>query len=629
MQGSSALLGADSLKSILPQLPDSQKVFVMCDIAFNYRLQNTDSALHYSSAALRLAEIIDHPAAIAQALNDQGIVYSDQNRYTEALHNYNRALTIRQQLNDSIGTGALHSKIGVIHQKRGAYSLAIDHQLEALRIFEALAIVPYVAICQNNVAILHYNMGAPQRALDMHQEALKTRQTINDEYGVASSYANIANVLLFMKDTAGATQKYEQAIAMFEQLNDPEGLSTNLHNLSSCVVKDNPQKALELLAKALAIREQLGDSKTIASTLSSLGLAHYHLKNKSKAREYLLSALKLARKADVLAEQLHAYELLARLHRDEGHADSTYYYFAQYYTLKDSAFNEALRQDFAELQTLYENEKKEAQISLLSEQNKVIDLQVKQNHQQIWLMAIGFIAFVLVSGTSYLGYRSKQRARLAAEILKEREQGMSAVIAAIENERERIARDLHDGVGQQLSGLKMGWQRLVAEIAGTAHHHAPKAAQLTQVLDETCSEVRSISHRMMPRSLSQYGLIPAIADMLDKSLTPAGINHEFEYFGLENERFSAEVELSIYRVMQELVNNILKHSGASSVSVQLYKTAGYLIARIEDNGCGLSVEKRDTGGIGMKNMRSRLSTVGGVIHFESDGGLRATIRITL
>ncbi len=622
-------INTDSLKLLLPQLPDSQKVFVLCDISFGYRLENSDSALHYSTLALEVAEKIQHPKAIAQALNDQGIILADLNRYNDALSNYNKSLTIREELNDSVGMGALHSKMGVIHQKRGAFSLAIDHQLSALRIFQALGIEQYVAVCQNNIAVLHLNMGDPERSLEMHENALKTREKLGDRYGIASSYANIGNVRLALEDTAAASTEYSKAIEIFEALDDPEGLSTNLHNLGTCYLNDQPKKAVDLLQRALQIRAKMGDEKMLSSTHASLGIAFSNLGQHDLALNHYHNALQKARRAGVLTEQLNAHKQLAGLFRKTGNADSTYFYFAGYQTLKDSAFNEGLREDFAELQTLYETEQKETRIALLSEQNKVIDLQMKQKQTQFWLLGIAFVAFVIISGLFYFSYREKQRARLATEIIREREAGMKAVIQATETERERIARDLHDGVGQQLSGLKMGWQKLLSEISISQDGQQQKSEQLTRVLDETCHDVRRISHRMMPRSISKYGLIPALEDMLDKSFPPAGIKHSFEHFGIGENRFSSELELSVYRVMQELVNNVLRHAGATEVSVQLLKNSGQLIAVIEDNGRGFHRNGKPSGGIGMQNMVSRLSTINGDIHFENDRGTRATIRINL
>lgn len=621
-----AAASVDSLKTLLTHAPDSQRVVLMCDICFGYRLQQTDSALHYCERAVALAKKIGQPRLLAQALNDQGIIFSDLNRYQDALSNYHHALDIQVERNDSVRMGALHSKIGIIHQKQGEYSRAMEHQLSALRIFEAMKIQNYVATCQNNVAILDFNMGEYKRSLEMHQNALETRKLINDQYGVATSYANIGNVQLALKDTVAASTSYGKAADYFEAINNAEGLSTTLHNWSTCYESRDPNRALELLQRALAIRTEMGDEKMLASTHSATGGIWLALGKPLRARLHFLKALQLAQRADVLAEQISVNENLALLYRELGNADSTFYYFSVLQTLKDSTFNEGLRNDFAELQTLYETEQKEARIALLSEQNKVSELKVRQKQNQLWMMIIGFGAFLIVAVLSYMRFREKQRQRMAAEIAQERETGLRAVIEATEAERERIAKDLHDGVGQQLSGMKMAWQKMLLSWQNSGEQERLQAERLTQILDETAAEVRSISHRMMPRSLSQFGLVPAVADMLEKSLASAELEYSFEPFGMENRRYSPEIERSLYRVMQELVNNILKHSGASRVEVQMMQNSGQLVVMVSDNGKGM--DKANAGnGIGLSNMQSRLHTVGGNIYFENENGVRATIRI--
>lgn len=618
----------DSLIRILPQLPDSEKVLVLGDLAFGFRFENSDTALHFAQQSRIIADQLGKANLIARSLNDEGIVLAGLARYEEALDNYNRALDIRRELQDSIRLGALHSKIGVIHQKQGAYNKAIEHQLAALRLFQALSIDNYTAICQNNVAILHLNMGDLERSLEMHEQALATRKRIGDEHGEASSYSNIGNVYLALGDTTRAAANYASATEIFEGLQDPEGLSTNLHNWATCFQRTDPEMALALLSRALEIRERMGDEKMLASTHASIGATLLSMERFSAALPHLRQALTFARHADVLVEQLSVYENLATLYRELGNADSTYKYFALYQSVKDSAFSDDLRKDFAELQMHYETEQKESDIALLREQNKVKDLQVQQSRTQIGLLGIGFVAFVFIAVMFYFRYRERQQARLSAGIMREREAGLKAVIAATEAERERIARNLHDGVGQQLSGLKMGWQQLLSELQPTQSTTKEKSEKLTEVLDEACDEVRSISHRMMPRSLGQYGLVPAIGDLLEKSIHPAGITFDFETLGLDQERFDSELELSVYRVMQELVNNILKHAEATHVSVQLVKNSGYLIAVIEDNGKGFDPGVQSDG-IGLKNMQGRLDAVNGIIHFERDSGTRATIRIKL
>lgn len=618
----------DSLKTLLPQVSDSQRVVLLCDIGFNYRLRNSDSALHYTSRGLELAAQLNSPPLISQALNDQGIILADLNRYPEALENYQRALEIRQQLNDSVRIGALHSKIGITHQKQGAYDQAMEHQLAALRIFEALGIENYVAICQNNVAILNFNLGDYDRSLEMHFNALGTRRSLNDEFGVASSYSNIANVYLALEDTTAAADYYEEATASFERLNDPEGLSTSLHNWAACFQQSNPAKALELLERALAIRAKMGDEKMLASTHTSIGAALLEMDEPRKALNNFKKAHRYSIRADVLAERLNSNENLAQAYRALGNADSTYYYLNQHAALRDSAFNADLRKDYAELQTKYESEQKEARIALLSEQNKVSDLKVRQKQSQLWMMGVGFVAIAIIALLLYFRFRERQRARLKTEIAREREAGLKAVIEATEAERARIARDLHDGVGQQLSGLKLSWQKVLVAWQNQGEKERIQTAKLTQVLDETATEVRSISHQMMPRSLSQYGLVPAVGDLLEKSLSTTGIEYTWEPMGLEKERFPPEVELNLYRVLQELINNILKHAKATKIEVQMMKNAGQLITIVSDNGVGMT-DKISNDGIGLRNIRGRLNTIGGNVHFENNNGTAVTVRVKL
>jgi two-component system, NarL family, sensor kinase len=621
---------ADSLKLLLAQLPDSQKVYTLSDICFEYRFEEPDSALHYGNKAVLLAQKIKIPKALSQALNDRGIAHADVSNYEAALADYRQSMAIRTMLNDSLGIAALHNKIGIVYQKQGAFAKAIESQLEALRIFEALGKTAYVALAQNNVAILHSNLGNYDKSLEMHFLALETRQKLGDEFSIAMSHANIANVYFLKADTVNAIEYYEKAVPVFRNLKHSEGLSTGLHNWASSYVSSNPKKALELLNEALEIRIAMGDEKMQASTHASLGNVLLNLGQFNRAQFHLKSGLSLAKKAGVLAEQLSIYQNMARLYKGLNIADSTFFYYEKYSAIRDSAYNAGLRRDFAELQTLYESDKKEAEISLLSERNKVSDLKLQKRQSQMWLLLVFFIGLAVIATLLYFRYKEKQKARFNAQLIEEREAGLKAILTATEAERSRIAKDLHDGVGQQLSGLKMGWQKLIGDIQFPQPEIARQANALTEVLDETCDEVRSISHRMMPKSLEAFGLIPAFDDMLRKSLGPTGIAYTFEHFGLDGKRFAPNLELTLYRVSQELINNIIKHADATVVSIQLMKNSGNLILMVEDNGKGFNFEKAKRG-LGIINITSRLNTISGNIDFEtqSGAGTHTTVRIPI
>lgn len=149
------------------------------------------------------------------------------------------------------------------------------------------------------------------------------------------------------------------------------------------------------------------------------------------------------------------------------------------------------------------------------------------------------------------------------------------------------------------------------------------------MLDETCTDVRELSHRMMPRALAEVGLPGAIADMLSKSLGTAGILYRFEHFNLP-ERLEKNAEIGLYRVCQELVANIIKHSGASETDIQLFGGNGIIVLMAEDNGRGIPGGKASKG-IGMLNIQTRINALNGEVRIEPgpQKGTVVTVKIPL
>lgn len=247
-------------------------------------------------------------------------------------------------------------------------------------------------------------------------------------------------------------------------------------------------------------------------------------------------------------------------------------------------------------------------------------------------LLVSVLIMLLLVGFSYIQFtrRKAERERDAA-IISEREMGLRAVITATEDERKRIAKDLHDGVVQGLTGLKM---RLHNQLRQAKMEDAEKDnfIQTSSLLDESINELRNISHQMMPRALSELGLLPALEDLLEKAFGHTDIRFSFEHHRLESERFDERIEISLYRITQELINNIIKHSGAKAVSAQLLKTATHLVLVVEDDGKGFRYEdEANRNGIGLMNISSRAKALNGEVNYSPSPqqGTVATIRIPI
>lgn len=228
-----------------------------------------------------------------------------------------------------------------------------------------------------------------------------------------------------------------------------------------------------------------------------------------------------------------------------------------------------------------------------------------------------------------LGLAHKQKFILEEKnriILEDKEKRLKSIIETQEKERGRIAQDLHDGVLQQMGGVLLQTRNLLTKM-GIKENEEAKA--LVHNLVNSNDELRNISHQMMPKSLNELGVVAAIEDMLNLSLPYAEIQHSFEHFNIKG-RFQEDIESTLYRVTQELVNNIIKHSQATEVSVQMFKSEDNVVLIVEDNGVGISLENTKNG-IGIMNMNSRANAIGGAINFESntEKGTTVTLKFPL
>lgn len=631
-----ALSQLDSLVQVADKMKDdTNKVKLLSDLCFYHRTVSSDTAMTFGKRALALAEKLKWEKGIAQAYNDIAIVHMDKNEYDQAIQLLEKCLSIRKKTKDEVGEAAVYNKLGIIHQERFQLEEALNFNYKALEIYERLDQKFNLTYVLNNIGVLHFNLREYPKAIEMHERALKLRKEIGDVYGIAASHGNLANVYYESRDTAKAIENWEFAIQNFRKMNRAEELAVQLNNYGGLlVIRKEYKKALPMLEEAYAIRKQLNDKKAISSVLISLGEAQMMTGNFARSKTTLHEALSISKAINTKHEILFAYMKLAKVNAYMKLGDSAYYYMEQYSLLKDSVFNDNLTTQVAEMRTKYETEKKEKQLieeqaksEKLAREKAEADLIASNRMKWIWGIGSGSLALVFLSLFIMQRNKRKLQAEKDAEIIRERERGIEAVILATEEERKRIARELHDGIGQQLGGLKLAFQRLSVKVKDQLPNELNTVEDLTRIIDDSATEVRAISHQMMPKVLQEIGLVPAVEDMLRKSLGTSEIRYEFETYGI-NQRFSEKVEVSLFRICQELVNNIIKHSGANHVIVQLFQNKGYLIMIVEDNGKGFNAkDKKD--GIGLMNISSRINTVNGDVNFEPSpgSGTVATVRV--
>jgi len=269
---------------------------------------------------------------------------------------------------------------------------------------------------------------------------------------------------------------------------------------------------------------------------------------------------------------------------------------------------------------------KEDKISLLNKQNRINQLEVSKKNNLI-IIVLTSMAFILMS--AYLIYRRnklKQEQDYHQVLLMQQEKATVDIIAAEEKERKRIASDLHDGVGQLMSAAWMNLQALTSQVAGMNDEDALLIQKSLALIDESCKEVRQVSHNMMPNALLMKGLVNAVREFIGQ------IDHRSLNINLTAEGIDfplpSHVETVLYRVIQESVNNVIKHAKASELDISILRSNDGIDVMIEDNGLGFDIFNLPINhGIGLENIRSRIKFLKGTVEWNSGVGKGTLVSI--
>jgi len=601
----------DSLEKIAAKQGDTNLVKTYNELTWEYRNVDQRKAIEFGNKALDLGSRLQFNKGVAQAYNDMGIIYFDQGNFDKALALYAKAFDIRKKQNDVKGMGVLYNKIGIIFQKQGNFDKALDNQQKALSLFEQVKFETGISYSLNNIGIVHQNMGNFDEALRFQEKSIAIKQQLGDNYGLAGSYINVGNIYLVKKDFPKTEAYYAKGEAISRKIGDKEYLSNALNNFAGYYVKTNQlPKALQYVTESYSIRQSMNDDKGQVSCLANLGDILTRQKKYDSAGIILTRALEIAGSSIACRPEIpKIYKQFAGLYEAKGDLGKALRMQQKYSELNDSLYTDDLKTTFAELQTKYETAKKEQTI-----QQQQFEI-TKKNFLIAAILGLLLLGSLLAF-SYYKRNRLKQEKKLQAEIIRQQDLATKAIIEAEEKERKRIAGDLHDGVGQMMSAAKMNLSGFESRLQLDNEKDKKAFENIIALVDESCKEVRNVSHNMMPNALLKSGLSNAVKEFISKidhSVLKVNLHTE----GL-NERLDSDVETVLYRVIQECVNNVIKHSGANMLDIALIKDADGIAATIDDNGRGFNVKEKDKfEGIGLKNIITRIKYLKGTVDFDS------------
>lgn len=572
----------DSLNNLYQHsTTDSAKCYNLILVASEYSNANTDSSLTMVNTAIELAKKLRSDLLLVKALDVAGYIYG----------------------------------------KKGDYEKAGTYLFDALRLAEKINCIDCVAYVKNELAVLEKNKNNFSKALSLLLEVMRLPQEELKDRTKFKVYQNIGQNYNSLGKTDSAMLFLQKALPYADKINNPYAKALLLNNIAvSYHLNNNFPEAMKYYQQVVEIGKMIPDNELLFLGTYNIGDINLRQKDFPAAIARFEESVPYAEKLNREDYLIYAYGGLLESNEKKGDLKEALRYFYLYDARKDSVNLKQNTKNVAELETKYQTEKKENQLKLQG-----LELQQKSAaifRQRSFLIALiaGLFALAVFGYLFYNRYRLRQKQILNEALIKEQQLGLSAVIEAQEAERKRIAKDLHDGIAQELVAMKMGFEQFRDK------ENSQRYDTLMSSLDDACTEVRNLSHTMSPPMLENKGLPGSLEMLLKNSFGSAGIQHQFENLGV-NERVDEKIEIGLYRIAQELVNNIIKHAKASTVIVQLQKMGTQLILRVEDNGDSFDFETaKYKGSMGLLNILSRVRILNGI--FASEPGTpKGTISI--
>lgn len=463
----------------------------------------------------------------------------------------------------------------------------------------------------------YMELGQNRDALNWFFNAEKLQKNLPQKQWQPFLYSDIAAVYNEFKQNDSAEFYIKKSLNEALQKNDLSYLA-NTYFIYGGICSDMGEiaKAETLLKKGLHVREIIGDPFYIVSDVYQMGLFYADNKEADKGIAVLREGISMATKSGLFEKLPILYSALARNYKLSGN-------YVQYSSaldtlimLKDSLYKKNSADALAEMQTKYEVQKKE---------NTIIQQHYDLAKKNLFIYTIsGLLAITLLSGFFFFQNRRKnQRLKLQAIEIEQKKKLTHAVMKAEEDERKRIAEDLHDSVAQKMVVAKLNLEALGNELEFSDQKKII-FNNINMLLKESTTEVRSLSHSMMPHAFERYGLINSVKDFLDKihkKNLKINFNAEGDFSIIKENK-----SLLIYRIIQECIQNVLKHSSATRLDISMICVNNEADIMIEDNGCGFNTDEINYG-TGLKNIQSRTAFLNGKSDINSTPGKGTVVAI--
>lgn len=530
-----------------------------------------DSSLNLANQCLQiLSGKIEDPVLLANILNQKGRCYMRKNQYKEAIAMGYQVIDNAEKSRDLLLQMKGKTLIGWAYLEMGQTREALNWHLKALKTTSDAGYLEKYSILFANLALNYKNLGKTDSSFYYINKAISYSRKNENLFALSNSLAIQAQLYV----TSGKSQLAEAP-----------------------------------LKEVVAIRKLIGDPFYIVSDMAQLGLYYAHNKQPEKGIAICNEGITIAMQYKLDTKLFFLYNTLAENYKAQGNTSKYAEVLEQIISLKDSVYQTNSEEALAEMQAKYELQKKE---------NTIIQQKYDLTKKNYFIYGtIGLLAATLLSGYFFFQNRKKsQRLKMKMLEIEQKKKTTQAVMQAEEDERKRIAGDLHDSVAQKMVVAKLNLEVLGNHLRELDEPKKKIYNNITALLEESTAEVRNLSHSMMPQAFSVSGFANAVNELLNKIETPE-LKISFNAAG-DFDNIQENTSLMIYRIIQECVQNVLKHANATKLDVAMINENNEIDITIEDNGVGFNANDTDFAeSHGLKNIRSRIEYLNGTLDINS------------
>lgn len=616
---------------------DSAKAITLLEIGEAMEQTDPEKSMDYYRQALTLGQRIKNNRVILSSYLDVGICNINLNKMDSAVISFEKAIPYAWLLKDTVRVARLLGNIGNAYLHKKDRAKAIDYYLQSARLWETCTDQRYLAILYSNTGALLDEQKEHNRALEFGNKAVTLAQKLGDSFSEVVGLVNLSTTYSHLGQHEKEYELLEQALPLAKKNEDLDQIATTYHNMGDYYFNKNDfSSALEKYLESLKYVKQMGNKYHLCEVSTVLALAYHKLDQDDKALQYILQAEQLADEVGVRTKLKEIYLTRAEIEQKNGNYKLASEYFSKTLVVSDSLFKTETSEKVAEAEAQYQNEKKQKEIVQLEKDKQIQSLSLKQKSTLNYIL-IGSLATLLILG--FLIYRNlrhrqqfaKQQDELQQQRIRELEKdkqlvAVDSMLKGQEEERSRLAKDLHDGLGGLLSGVKFSLSNMKDNLIVTPDNMAVFERSL-DMIDGSIKELRRVAHNMMPEMLTKFGLDEALKEYCNTINTTKLLNVKYQSLGM-NERLDSSTEIIIYRIVQELLNNTMKHAGATESFVQLIKEESRLSIVVEDNGKGFDPSAAENNkGAGLANIRSRVDYLKGQLDIHTEPGKGTLVNI--